>query len=84
METLDDISISAKDTLRLLNKLFPYFKLNEGACIDRLKKFFTSKISEVRAELYRLITCLYSKKKDILDGKIIERNLVQLMQAGLI
>jgi len=45
VETLDDISISAKDTLKLLYKLFPYFKLNEGACIDRLKKFFTSKIS---------------------------------------
>lgn len=32
-ENLDDISISAKETLKLLWKLFPYFKLNEGACI---------------------------------------------------
>ena len=45
VNTLDDISISARDTLRLLLQLFPHFKLDEGACIDRLKKFFTSKIS---------------------------------------
>ena len=84
VEHLDDISISARDTLRLLLRLFPYFKLNEGNCIDRLKKFFTSKISEVRAELYRLLACLYAKKKDIPDSKLIERNLVQLLQAAVI
>lgn len=28
VENLDDLSISAKDTLSLLSKLFPYFKLN--------------------------------------------------------
>lgn len=71
VEHLDDLSISAKDTLKLLLKLFPNFKLNEGNCIDRLKKFFTSKISEVRAELYRLIGSLYAKKKDIPDAKLI-------------
>jgi len=28
VETLDDLSVSAKDTLRLLIHLFPFFKLN--------------------------------------------------------
>ena len=44
VETMDDLSVSAKNTLSLLIQLFPYFKLNEGNCIDRLKKFFISKV----------------------------------------
>jgi hypothetical protein len=65
VETLDDLSVSAKDTLSLLIKLFPTFKLNEANCIDRLKKFFISKISTVRAELYKLTGSLYGRKKPI-------------------
>jgi hypothetical protein len=76
--------VSAKDTLSLLYKLFPYFKLNEANCIDRLKKFFISKISEVRAELYKLTGLLYGRKKSIDDFKIVEKNLVQLLQGALI
>ena len=84
VENMDDLSVSAKNTLSLLIQLFPYFKLNEGNCIDRLKKFFISKVEDVRSELYKLTASLYSRKNKIDDGKIIERNLVQLMQAGIV
>ena len=84
VETMDDLSVSAKNTLSLLIQLFPYFKLNEGNCIDRLKKFFISKVEDVRSELYKLTASLYSRKNKVDDGKIIERNLVQLMQAGIV
>ena len=70
--------------MSLLIKLFPSFKLNEGNCLDRLKKFFMSKIDEVRAELYKLIGGLYARKKPIEDSKIVERNLVQLLQAAIV
>ena len=84
VESLDDLSVSAKDTLRLLIHLFPFFKLNEANCIDRLKKFFISKISEVRSELYKLTGYLYGRKKPIEDAKIVEKNLVQLLQGAII
>ena len=65
VENMDDLSVSARSTLNLLIQLFPYFKLNEGKCIQRLKKFFTSKIDEVRCELYKLISNLYGHKSKI-------------------
>ena len=43
-----------------------------------------SKIDEVRAELYKLIGGLYARKKPIEDSKIVERNLVQLLQAAIV
>lgn len=48
IETLDDISISTKETLSLLGIMFPHFKSNEVVCLERIKKFFVSKIPEVR------------------------------------
>lgn len=48
VKNLDDISISTVSALQLLAALFPYFNLNICSSLQEIRKFFISKIPEVR------------------------------------
>ena len=58
---LDDISISTISVLELLGSLFPYYNLNVIISLGEIRKFFTSKIPEVRKEFYNIMSLLYAK-----------------------
>ena len=48
VKNLDDISVSTVSALQLLASLFPHYNLNVCSSLGEIRKFFTSKIPEVR------------------------------------
>ena len=87
VKNLDDISVSTVSALQLLAALFPHYTLNVCSSLAEIRKFFTSKIPEVRKEFYKIMSLLYEKKfscKNEEERKIIESNIVQFLQASVV